>query len=93
MAAWAPAACSAYHASRHRTRLAPPSTKLTDAAAADRYYERGYAVAHLNARGDAGRFFELPDAVKRKATVPKTRSDARLLALVFRVQDGRDALS
>ena len=67
------------------------STKQTDAA--DRYYERGYAVAHLNARGDAGPFFELPDAVKRKATVPKTRSDARLLALVFRVQDGRDALS
>ena len=79
--AWAGAlaACSAYHASRQRTRLIPPSTKLTDAAAADRYYERRYAVAHLNERGDAGRFFELPDAVK--AMVPTrqaTRSYSRL---------------
>lgn len=43
--------------------------------------------------GDAGCSCELPDAVKRKATVPKTTGDARLLALVFRVQDARDALS
>ena len=67
MASWALAACSAYHAARHRTRLTPPSTKLTDAAAADRYYERGYAVAHLNARGDAGSLFELPNAVQCKS--------------------------
>ena len=58
-------------------------------AAAAALYAQGYAVASITlktrqaALAAARRFFELPDAVKRKATAPKTTGDAWLLAFVF----------